>query len=265
MRHRRPLKQRTLQSDAVIAEPRWRLMFRCFGDRSQAHKFIDHRKPLKASLTPRRDTASLTSYEVSSSSPLLNHPTQPKQKSALNCTPRSDTTPRNSIVTKSVANVAYKQLHELLYKRESDGDDIYRDADAASTCFGFVLVKNDADQTTVSGLTTPAEMQSLCERLGANQAKTPQEKQRDVAPVGRAVYPVERHHGSSTTTARASQTKLPSAMSLPKSTANAMALKPLYHCRDVRSAAASRGVNTQCSSRARPLKQHGTNGHVCWV
>lgn len=269
MRYRQPWKQRSPQSDAVGMEPRWRVLFRCFGDRPRAHQptLSNRGKRLEAQtqMPPRRDTASLTSYEVSSSSPLLNHQTQPKRKSALNYAPRSNHAPRNSIVTDSATNVAYKQLNEFLNKRQSVCDDEHRDPDSTSTGFGFIVVKNDADHTTISGLTTPAELQSLSERLGANQARNPHEKQTIKAPVNRAQLPDERPKGSATAMPRALRSELSSPTPPPKSTANAASLKSLNYGNNVTSTAASRCGRTQYSSRSRAFRQHGTTRPVCWV
>ena len=270
MRYRQPVKQRSPKSDAVGDEPRWRVLFRCFGDRPQAHQHTlsDRRKRLEAqTLVPRRDTASLTSYEVSSSAPLLNHRTQPKRKSVLDYAPRSNHAPRNSIVTESATNVAYKQLNAFMNKRQAVGDDEHRDPDTTSTStgFGFIVVKNDADHTTISGLTTPAELQSLSERLGANQARNPNEKQTIIAPVNRAKLPDERPKGSATAMPKASRTELSSPKPPPKSTANTMSLKSLNYYNDVARTDVGRCGRTQYSSPSRAFRQHGTTGHVCWV
>ena len=248
-------KQRQASADVVVVvQPKWRLLFRCFGDlsRTNHHKVNDRCNPLKSpTATPtHRDNASLTSNEVSSSSPLLKHHSTPhlKKKSTLgNSTPRSNNVSRSLTVTDAVFKVAYKQLNEFLdqKQRESVPSDEQHDPDVASTCFGYVVVKNDADQTTVSGLTTPAEVQTLSDRLGANQTKH-QPRQKIVAP------PAKRDRAQVSAQSSPSQ---PTHTTVPS--------RSLYYDQDQkRKFVSGAGSRTRCSVQASLPKQHGT---TCWV
>ena len=256
-------RQEQRQSDGVEIQPKWRLFLGCFGSQFyRQHKIKNHGKHRSECVTPpRTDNLSLTSYEGSSySRPILDSHSRSKRKTMANKPSRSHLhniegpDPFSSTASQHGKQVACTQLNEFMnlqqkQRREAVCVDDY--TDAASTY--YVDLKNDADRSIISSLTTPRELESRLVRLGASPEAEPPRQHAPTATTVPTTTPRRPFHPPST----------------PKNSAESVSLRSLfydYHGSDEKSTASSTcsSRKTSYSAQALALQQRETT-NVCWL
>lgn len=226
-------------TDGKEGQPKWRLLF-CFRNRPRLHEkngpcHLSKRttSPTRNHLRPRKDNPTLRTYEdYSSSGPLVHHDSEIKPS-------------LNSASSKVKVAYTYTELGDFIDRSKQHEQvcvDDYHDSDAASTY--YVDVKKDGEQSIVSGITLPTDLQTRTERLGAQQRRN------SVTPA---------------TTGSLRITPPPS--SLPRNSAESVSLRSLYYDYgdDDKTTGSGSTRRTSYSAQALAAKQRQTNGSLCWL
>ena len=142
-------------------KPKWQLLF-CFGNCHRRHEnngpYHLSKRAHFPSLKPRKDNPSLRTYADSSfSEPTVHRISQSK--------PHDSVSSASSYVKIAYTYTELGKFIDRSKQHEQVCVDDYRDSDAASTY--YVDVKKDGEQSIVSGITLPTDLQTRTERLGA--------------------------------------------------------------------------------------------------